>query len=301
MAEDKAPQAIIEQIDTLDLVKSQVEQALGLEEKAGEKIVRIFTKSRRELLDRLASATISDFQSYQIAGVLAQIQAVLSALKADMRGAVAEDAMAMATNGVSDSLDQVEAMDDIFLGATIPIDINQTLVAADTSNLLLDRFDNSFDEYGSSLVTRMHNALIQAVAQRKPYADIVREIAGINGFMAGEAWRAQRIVRTELHNVYDTAKLNSLFAARDEGGMSDLMKMSYDPIDHRTGEDSRLVAGQVRQLDKPFTYKLNGKLYSFMNHPNRPNDRGMTMPYRKGWARQAQPSMLPERIGSKKS
>lgn len=289
----RAPDSIIEKIDSTRVVENHIQDVLSLEEASSTRILEIYTDIRRKLRDRLELLPADRFEAQAIRGVLAQVEgAVLELsqkLKTELTGQVADVSRA----GVSHVVDEIEAFDEKFIGAVQPINIDQVLVADSTKALKLIQYDSSIQTYGRSLIDRINRLLIDATISQTPYASVVQQVAGAAGFWAQEQWRAQRIVRTELHSIYDLARLQGLQEINTRV-LPDLLKISVDPIDHRTGLDSIAVKNQIRPLDEPFRFqgrvvdpKTNESKYievkPFMNHPNRPNDRGVTAPYRKIW------------------
>jgi len=87
---------------------------------------------------------------------------------------------------------------------------------------------------------------------------------------------------------HGATKFAAIKKMRDEDGQDNLRKKvleNYD--DDRVGDDSILIHGQVVDVDAPFTWKTKrGKawvLKEFMFPPNRPNDRGVVIPWDPDW------------------
>ena len=108
---------------------------------------------------------------------------------------------------------------------------------------------------------------------------------GLKGF-EGERWQSERIVRTESHYAHQSAKHRSIeLTAKvlDEP----LWKRLIETFDDRTGDDSFLLHGQTVPADKPFRWKHKKQgrwiVTDFMHPPNRPNDRGVMIPWDPTW------------------
>ena len=69
------------------------------------------------------------------------------------------------------------------------------------------------------------------------------------------------------------------------GVTPDLLKTVYNPMDHRTAEDSKRFEKmeQVIPLEDDFVYTYNGNERRFQAPPDRPNDRGVLVPIRRAW------------------
>src|SRR5206468_1830278 len=122
--------------------------------------------------------------------------------------------------GVDDILTELKKFEKQFTGAVVPINVNAQVVAQDTSNFLLNQYDASLDAYGQGLITQMTSAITQSALMEEPYGEMVSKLGN---FFMGEEWRLHRIVRTELHNVYNVGKLNGMYDTQEEA-IPDLMK-----------------------------------------------------------------------------
>jgi hypothetical protein len=115
-------------------------------------------------------------------------------------------------------------------------------------------------------------------------------ITGLMKNWTDQEWELRRIVRTELHSVYNKSKIRSMDEV-SRRQVPDLMKALLHPMDSRTAEDSMELAelNPILPINEPFryTYRPSGSRKSypreFMAPPDRPNDRAILIPYRRAW------------------
>jgi hypothetical protein len=126
------------------------------------------------------------------------------------------------------------------------------------------------------------------VARDTTERTVSRLVSDIGRFFQGEEWKLRRIVRTELHNVYNYSKMRSMQDLSTEQ-IPDLKKSLMHPIDDRTGDDSKILANQnpIVDIDEPFRFNYKGNERVFLFPPDRPNDRAILVPFRDDWGRKA--------------
>jgi hypothetical protein len=272
-----------EDVDALGIVEGHVQRVLSLEETKAKAVLSRYKEIRQELRDRLDRARAGSFTAQQTRGVLTQVEAAITAITGSLKKEMKSAAYDAALQGVSDQLTEIKKFESHFQGAVVPINLDVATVAEDTSNFLLNQYDSSLDSYGQDLITQMTTNLTQAALMEMSYGETVQKLGQ---FFIGEEWKLHRIVRTELHNVYNIGKLNGMDATQEEA-IPDLMKTLYHRIDSRTGKDSEYAASKhlIAPLDEPFRYKWKGKERVFMAPPDRPNDRAILIPYRAAWGK----------------
>ncbi len=294
----QAPEVIIEKIDELGVIHAHNKEILSLEEAQAKKILAIYKRVRQDLRDRLdllGASYAGQMEAQHVRGILVQVESGILELKQLLQEEMSQVALDTALKGIAHTTSEIIALEKLFEGRVLQIDIQAALLAESTKALKLKQYQSSMDRYGADLVDRMNRILVDAVVMQLPYHQTVSRISGATGLMASEAYRVHRIVRTELHSIYDMSRLNTLQEIKKEQ-INDLEKISIDPLDSRTALDSIAVMGQIRPLNEPFRFKgqvtdpKTGEskfieVKPFMNHPNRPNDRGSTAPYRKVWAK----------------
>lgn len=271
-----------EEVDDLGIVERHIKAATGLEENQSKKLIKTYSEIRRELRDRLDRTKSNTFTAQQLRGTLAQIDGAITAMTETLKGNIGDGAEKAALLGVDDLMKELSKFQTKFKSAVVPIDINTALIAQDTSNFLINNYESSLDAYGSDLLSQLSSNLTNAAIQGDLDFSTVSD--KVSKFFIGEEWKLSRIVRTELHQVYNLGKQNGMLEIRDEY-LPDMQKALIHPMDSRTGKDSKELAAQnpIVDIDKPFIQKYKGKTYTFMVPPNRPNDRAILIPYRKVW------------------
>lgn len=288
-----ASDPFLAELDTMGVMESHLQSIYKLENAQSQRLLDIYRRVRQELRDRMDILASGTIEAQQVRMVLAQVELGIQELVRQIKGQLDAQVDEISIQGIRDVVQETQQYEEHFRGALVPIPIDAVLVADSTKALKLIQYESSLQTYGQMLIDSINRILVDATVARKPYLDVVRAVSGRGGFLDSEAWKAQRIVRTELHSIYDMARFDGLREIQRQT-IPDLQKISIDPIDSRTGLDSIAVKGQIKDLGEPFRFKgevvdpSNGKskfieVEPFMNHPNRPNDRGATAPYRKSW------------------
>ena len=272
--------AFFERPSTEKLLELHVSRIRKLEERDSDRILKRYKEIRGELNDRLLTFRRDSFSAQQARGVLAQVQAAIDAMSQSVFSEVKESALDMLGLGVDQLVDEINAFDEYFLGAVVPINVDLLAIASDASELLINRYQSSVDRYSEDLRAAIERNLTNGIIIGQPMDTMLQNLGQ---FFLGEEWKLRRVARTELHNVHSMAKLAAL------GGLAQtqpgLMKRLYHPMDARTAKDS--IA--LRKLDpalpinEPFVFKWQGQKRVFQAPPDRPNDRAILVPFRKGW------------------
>jgi hypothetical protein len=270
------------EVDSLGIVENHIQQVLKLEEKQAQNLLRRYREIRHELRDRLDRLPGDTFSAQQLRGVLVQIDAAISAMGTSLKEGMKEAAGKTALEGVKDALEEIRIFEKHFEGAIRPINLDAQLVAQETENFLINRYQASIDSYSEGIRSSLVQSLTTESLTETPYSTIIKKLGA---FFQGEEWKLHRIARTELHNIYGTGKINGMIRVRDSGDIPDLMKTLIHPLDSRTGEDSEFAASLnlIVPLKEKFKYRWKGKLREFFSPPDRPNDRSVVVPYRENW------------------
>jgi hypothetical protein len=267
-------------VDSTGVVEQHIKQVLRLEDDEAKQLMGEYREIRKDLVDRLSRLPQGTFTSQHLRGVLAQVNGAIEAMNAHIGGSTVKAAYRAALKGVEGLIKEIKTFDSEFSGAVTPINLNAVLIAHDTSNLLVTKYETNLDQYGNGLLTQITNGLFSAAAGEASYSEVVGRISQ---FFTGKEWELHRIVRTELHHVYNTAKVNGLKEIAEE--VDDMQKTLIHPLDARTGEDSEYAASlnMIVDIDKPFVYTWRKKVREYMAPPDRPNDRSILVPYRASW------------------
>jgi hypothetical protein len=289
------PGSFYEEADAMGIVESHISSVLELEHDESLTILEHYSDVRNRLVDRLSRLPPGRFTAQHLRGVLAQVQAAIDTINSKLQGNMADGAYDAALAGVEDLVDEVKAFDQEFLGAVTPINLNAAVMATDTKNFLVTKYKTNLDAYGKGLQAQITNGLFAASVGEVNHEEVVGRISQ---FFVAEEWKLRRIVRTELHNIYNMGKIRGM--QHLSGDIEDLKKTLMHPMDQRTGKDSIYAAqlGLVADIDEPFEYEWRGKLRVFMAPPDRPNDRAILVPYREEWGAARGPGFLPGRFPS---
>lgn len=272
-----------DEVDSTGVVEDHISQVLKLEDSQADTILSSYREIRQELRDRLDYVRTDSFTAQHLRGVLAQVQGAINAMNSRLAGDTKAGAEESALSGINDLVEEIKAFNEHFSGAVTPINLNAALIAKDTANLLLTKYQTNLDAYGNDLMTQITNGLFSASIGEASYGEVVQRIGG---FFTAEEWKLHRIVRTELHNIYNIGKMNGM-SELENGDIPDLMKTLMHKMDARTGKDSIWVAKNLGpvSVSEAFKYNWQGKERIFMAPPDRPNDRAILVPYREEWGK----------------
>jgi hypothetical protein len=272
-----------------EMIQTHFGQLKKLEDEEIKNLQATYKRIRQDLRDRLEVVQGDTFTAQQLRIVLVQIETALDAMKSGMLSDMGESAQKAAILGSENLIREVESFENEFVGTVTPINIRPALIASDTSNFLFNQYQASLDAYSEGLRSSMTRSLSQAAIERVSLSELTRRIGQ---FFIGEEWKILRIARTELSNIYNLSKLNTLSEASTQ--VSGLKKTLFHPMDDRTGQDSKQAEAKelVVDVDKPFTYTFTRTLADgtvkretrrFMSPPDRPNDRSVMIPYHADW------------------
>ncbi len=280
------------------IVQRNIERVSSLEEVQQRKLLRVFRRVRQDLNDRLLTIPEGTFTEQQLNVTLVQVQAAIQAIKSDLKNGMVESSEILASRGVRDLIVEITKFSKKFEGSVQPLNIDAVLAATNAQNFLLNKHQASIDAYGEALRSQITSNLAQSMALRDTTGRTVsRLVRDVGKFFQGEEFKLNRIVRTELHNIYNFSKLSGMQDTK-ETDIPDLKKSLMHPMDARTGEDSKQLADKnpIVDIDEPFIFIFRRRLKDgtikedrreFMFPPDRPNDRAILVPFREEWGKQA--------------
>lgn len=243
---------------------------------------RHYKAARKRVMERLSRLNFRDeFNRANLIYVMQAIDEELASL-AEITGREAEfSSEILMDEGRDDLIQELGRLEEKFTGVARLYPYEAVEVAYQSDNYLIERYKSSLKNYNVSTRTRVQQQVANAVIERKYNYEVVQAVGGV---LDSEEWKVRRIVRTELANIYSLSKLNSMMRVRDETA-PDMMKTIYNPMDARTGEDSKYLEKMkmIIPLEDDFEFTYKGVEYSFSAPPNRPNDRGVLVPILKHW------------------
>lgn len=281
-----------------DVVLQTMNRVDKLTEQQQRKLLKTFRAARQELMDRLLTVPEGTFTEQQMNVTLVQVTAAIEAIKRDLKDGMFDSAEVLGIQGVKDLMTEIKRFSKKFEGVVQPLNIDPIVVAEDSQNFLLNKYDASIDAYSEGLRSQITQNIINSLAVRDTNQRTVgRLVSNVGRFFAGEEWKLSRIVRTEMSNIYNFSKINGMSEIQQEF-IPDLKKALLHPMDHRTGEDSKQLSRKnpVVDIDEPFVFTFRRKLQSgqvkeerreFMFPPDRPNDRAILISFRDEWGKRA--------------
>jgi hypothetical protein len=184
---------------------------------------------------------------------------------------------------------EVKAGTQHFMGHTPVLRVEQAAVAkgiySGVETSLLKRHASSVRLYGQPTIKAVEHQMALSLTSGDNVGDAIDRVQDA---IAGERWRAERIVRTEMSYSFGVTKQASMVAVQQE--IPSLQKRLVATHDDRTGDDSKELDGQTVDVTRPFKWVVKnahgvptGKVVYYMQPPNRPNDREVVIPWRRGW------------------
>jgi hypothetical protein len=279
----------------LQLQRQQL--AAVIEHGSVRRLRKTYEDARRDLLDRLNTLMKTGrgetFTAHSLRLVLIQLQQTLAEFNTQFGAQLVQEGAVAKTLSQRHLVTAVNQLEKKFRGVTPVLQseraglFRRAYTGVDPS--LLNRYQQSVSRYGQPLIAKVRNELAQSVLTNETVDEAVDRVAGTNGVFKSQRWRAERIVRTETAYSYGVTKHRSMEALRD-ADYPQLKKKLVATFDSRTGEDSKELHGQVRNVDEPFVWHVKNskgqvvKTVEYMYPPNRPNDREVSIPWLDEWA-----------------
>lgn len=274
--------SFFEDIEGLSILERNSHRIEGMEMREATRLMKQFKEAREEIKNRLLFTPTNSFTEAHLQNALVQIEDMLRQLKMKITPGTQQAFSWFTEQGIEDGVRELNSMEKKFTGVSSALPIDVIIESTDPANLLLNNYQSSIDNYSQNLRTKIQSSLTQSLIQNQSWTQAVNEMAGM--FTVNE-WELARIVRTELHSVYNVSKNNGFGTVKEEY-LPDLKKTLYHPMDSRTGDDSRyasMLKSMIVDIDDPFIYDWKGKTRIFMTPPDRPNDRAILIPYRAEW------------------
>lgn len=281
-----------------------------------EKLLRAADRSLgRRLADwnRRNGGDAVAFTPNGIASYRQQIALAVEQLRAGLSGQLSASADAARALAVEQTLAQLRDLDRAFTGIVRPLRIPQALrldhqLHGDRSSLLRQHL-TSVDRYGAAMIGEFERRIAAGFVGGMTQGEMVNELTGYRGPRGDVSMRARveagqvvrthteyipeglftryrswawRIVRTEVSYAYNASKLDTFSQLRRDG-LPSLKKKIVAHFDRRTAPDSIAVHGQIRDVDGPNSYFVDGDARVYQHPPARPNDRETVLPWFEEW------------------
>lgn len=272
-------------IDGLKVLERNSARVEGIELSQARKLIRIYRQAQKELSNQLLQTPDNTFTEARLESTLRQIDIFLQALIQRVEPQLSFGFETLQEQGIEDSAREINRFEKAFNGVTGIVQIDPLLEAIDEDTFLFNQYRSSIETYNINMRQAFQRSLVQSLTQNKTWSQSVFDMEQI--FNLNE-YKIARIVRTELHQIYNSSKING-FSRIKEDYFPDLKKTLYHPIDSRTGEDS-LTAKQknlIVDMSDPFvyTFRQGNKTIrrEFQFPPDRPHDRAILIPYRESY------------------
>jgi hypothetical protein len=269
-------------------------QLAGLMEKRGVgKMQRLYrdaeaevSRKLRELVRRGRGDT---FTAHHYRMVLVQVRDGVHQFEQNLAAHMGREGRTAGLLAHRHLIKEVKAASKTFAGHTPVLRAEQAAVAKGVFNQeepsLLRRFQSSVRLYGPPTIKKVEGQMALAMTSGENVGEAIDRVTTA---IAGERWRAERIVRTEMSYSYGVVKQASMEGLRTE--LPRLQKKLVATHDDRTGADSLQLDGQTVEVNHPFVWQVKnakgiptGEVKRYMQPPNRPNDREIVIPWRPEW------------------
>lgn len=273
--------SFFEDIDQIRILERNAEKLMALEERQARKLIATYKRGRELIRQRLSTVVVGTFSEAQLRQALLQTESIIRELDAKLSKQIRFGFEIAEESGIEDMAREVNAFEKEFNGITSAVPVELIVATTERKNFLLNQFQASINAYTRQTRDNIQRALSESLIAKDPFNRVVDRVAAN---MIVDEWKVLRIVRTELHQVYNISKMSSLSNIKDQI-LPDLKKTMFHPMDSRTGDDSKAMDSRelIVDIDKPFRFTFKGKKFVFFAPPNRPNDRAILIPYRKSY------------------
>lgn len=268
--------------DPIDIVAAMHSDIDRFGNQMGARTTRLAREAIVGLQADLSDMSIGQWGMASKAAAMVQLQHGIETLA--LRQAAVLDgtlpAITLASQGRMVEL--LTVLDRKFLGAPSPLRFD-TLAWLENNTAQLSRsrlqiFPRSFARYGAAAVKEIEDELAKLALTGQPWTKARPAVfKAIRGVVGDRQWMVDTILRTETSAMYNGTNLAAMI--EEDTPESPMLKRLVATFDKVTGQDSRLVHGQIRPVREPFN---DGKRF-YMAPPNRPRDREVLVPHRGAW------------------
>lgn len=267
-----------------DLTRANARELLSLEKRELQRVRQALVQARRDLLLKLSEVRVDTFTAQRLRWVQVQVDAALRETRRLLREIAEDQVDKLLETGISQTLAEIAGHHGQF-GAGAAQRIRVAAVARTTKPkaLLLDQYRASIDAYTLGCRREMAARIGVALARNAPWQELVTDLAGKDpqSALAGNVWRAERIVRTEMVEVLNTGHQAGLEGAAEL--LPGLLRQWDAHLDERTSDICHELNGRVREMDKPFG-SYRGR--PVMRPPVIANCRSRLVPWHADWTDQ---------------
>lgn len=260
------------------IFQNHIRRVVGLENTEAKVLLNQYRQAFQEIKNQLLITPDNTFTEAKLETISRQLEIGIRALESRIKNDMESSYNFISEQGLEDAVKEVNTLEKKYNGVNQLVPLDSIIASTSPNTYLFNNYTSSIQSYNADLRAGMQNSLTQALIQRKTLSQAVSDL---EVFTRSQEWKMFRIVRTELHNIYNVAKMDS-FSSIKKQFVPDLKKSLVHPMDDRTAEDSIELAKKnpIIDIDKPFVQNYNGKELTFMAPPNRPNDRAILVPVR---------------------
>ncbi len=260
------------------MFQNHIRRIVGLENTEAKVLLNHYREAFNSLQVQLMMAQDNTFTEAKLETLLHQLNVTIESLEHRIKNDMQESFNFMYENGVEDSVTEINKLEKKFNGISQLVPISLILESTNPDRFLFNNYESSVRGYNQDLRATMQHVLTQGLIQKRSLSQVV---ADMGQSVKLNEWKLHRIVRTELHQIYNVSKMSGMGEIKKKF-LPDLKKSLVHPMDERTAEDSKELAQKnpIIDIEKPFVQHYNGKEIKFMAPPNRPNDRAILIPIR---------------------
>ena len=240
-----------ERIDKL--LARQARQLDKLEDIEVKRMLSVYTDSRRELRENLrdlvSSGRGSTWSAAHMRAGIVQVESGMLQMQERLGGeldALVANRMRLALNHML-SLIRVAERGSLSAAVGSAIEVAAINRINQTGGLLLHR--HSLRRYSLQMVERIQSEMVRSLTLQKTPFQVVEDLAGPNGVLAGQKHRAELIVRMETARAYDQGHQVSLEEAANELDADNpddpMLKRADETRDKRTHPFSLALDGRL--------------------------------------------------------
>lgn len=293
------------------ILAQQERELLRLEEAEVRAFLKVYNDARKDLRDRMTSATerlgVESWTVQHTRIARAEVESGVKALEDRLNTLLGKQVQKRMDFSLENLKKTIGHFEPDFLGTSAGINLKALKRMTRDGDLLLHRYSTS--RYSADLMGKIQAELARGHAARLPRSEVVKRIAGLDGSVfSGMEHRAALIDRMENARAYDTAFRTGLEEAAvlldEEDDPDPLLKKAIEFIDKRSHPFSAVVDGRVarlkgewmvpvslvreagRRMKKSISgvvWPLEGGFYRGATYPAHFNDRGRGIPWRASW------------------
>ena len=285
----------------LDLVGSVIQASLGQVDDVSSKTMTRFmpelVRARDELLKKMHAWRQKEqgsnrFTMQRHRNALVQINRVLGKsikLHPEMARQLKISMGDVSATSIATLEHELGAFAGVFEGSIQPINIEAGAVVASQEQLMLKRFESSAKRYAGGIRDQVVSRLAQGILGNQTVDEVAqRMMREIPKVFDGATHKAERLVRTEMMNTYNSVHRAGIIEAAEEDEAQYLMRWDAS-FDSRRCAQCASLDGQIIPLEGEFntSWPVGSKgkqaAWSGLQPPAHPYCRCVLLPWKADW------------------